>query len=135
MAPTAKTKRLLDMVSKNRCAFTDCSEILTDYDTTTVLGERCHIKGEKPTSARYDPTQTPKERESFENLVMMCCKHHKIIDARPDIYTVEVLLDMKRKHEESLDVSPAFISDALETVKQGLADIKGLISKRGRDEE
>ena len=123
------------MVSKNRCAFTGCSEILTDYDTQTVLGERCHIKGEKNGSARYDRTQTDEERDSLENLIMMCCKHHKIIDARPDIFTVEELTEMKRKHEESTDVSPASITDELGTIKQELADIKGLIRRGNEDEE
>lgn len=135
MAPTAITKRLLDIFSKNRCAFPDCYELLSDYNTKTVTGERCHIKGKKPESPRYDPTQTDEERDSFDNLVMMCEKHHKIIDARPDIYTVEILLEMKREHEKSLDVSPAFISDALGMIKQELGDIKGLIRKRDRDEE
>ena len=134
MAPTPLTKRLLDICSKNRCAFPDCYKLLSDYGTKTITGERCHIKGEKPGSARYDPTQTDKERDSFENLIMMCEEHHKIIDARPDIYTVEVLMEIKRKHEESLDVSPSFILDAFGTIKDELADIRGLISKRDRDE-
>ena len=135
MPSQATIYRLLDIVSKNRCAHPDCFELLSDYDTKTVTGVRCHIKGENPTSARYDPNQSKEEREGFDNRIMMCRKHHKIIDDRPDIYTVEVLKEMKRKHEESLDVSPAFISDTLGTIKQGLANIEGLIRKGNEDEE
>ena len=133
MAPTAKTKRLLDMVSKNRCAFPECHEPLLDYKTRTITGERCHIKGEKPKSARYDPKQSPKERDGFENLIMMCEKHHKIIDADLDTYIVEVLMEMKRKHEESSDISPASIMKALSDMPQELADVKSLIKEMKKD--
>ena len=39
-----------------------------------------------------------------------------------------------KKHEESVDFTPAPISDTMETVKQELADIKDLIRKRDDDE-
>ena len=32
-------------------------------------------------------------------MVVLCSKHHKIVDSRPDIYTVEKLIDIKKKHE------------------------------------
>lgn len=122
------------MVSKNRCAFPECHEPLLDYKTKTITGERCHIKGENPTSARFDPAQSQKDRNSFENLIMMCEKHHKIIDADPDTYTVEVLLEMKKNHEKSSDVSPASILKSLENMPQQLAKIEDLIREMNKDD-
>lgn len=122
------------MASKNRCAFPECYKLLIDFKTKTITGVRCHIKGEKRGSARHDRFQSQKDRDSYENLIMMCREHHTIIDENPEIYTVEVLTEMKRKHEESLDVSPAFFTDELGTIKQGLANIEGLIRKRNEDE-
>jgi hypothetical protein len=33
-----------------------------------VIGEEAHIRGEKPSAARYDPHQSEEERERYNNL-------------------------------------------------------------------
>jgi hypothetical protein len=47
------------------------------------------------------PDQSDAERHAFENLIGMCRKQHKIIDAEKENYPVERLLEMKRTHEAS----------------------------------
>src|SRR5947209_7054812 len=72
-----------------------------DTDHGVMVGQVCHIKGKRPGSARYDPTQPNEERDAFENLVLMCSPHHKIIDdpSTRDAFPVEMLLAYKREHE------------------------------------
>lgn len=40
---------------------------------------------------------------SLENLIVLCGKHHDIIDERADIYTTECLTSMKNDHEEKVE--------------------------------
>src|SRR5689334_782140 len=86
-------------MSHNLCAHPDCGQPLVEGGT--VVGEVCHIKGERPSAARYDKDHRDAERHAFENLVAMCRKHHKIIDTEVESYPVERLVEMKRAHEES----------------------------------
>ena len=66
---------------------------------STLLGEVCHVKGQRPGSARYDPNQSPEERNEYSNLILMCPNHHTVIDDDEISYTVERLHEMKRGHE------------------------------------
>jgi hypothetical protein len=97
--PTTATIKKLFAVSGNQCAFPDCTLPLVDSDSGTVLGEICHIKARSPDGPRYDHAQTDKERHEFENLLLLCPAHHKIVDENPDEYTVEELRKIKREHE------------------------------------
>ena len=87
-APRDKTKKRLFAVSGNKCYFPNCNIPLVDLESGTITGEICHIKGKKPGSPRYDPKQSNEERHGFENLLLMCSLHHKVIDDDPDSYTI-----------------------------------------------
>jgi hypothetical protein len=65
----------------------------------TLTGEVCHIKGMRPGSARYDPSQTDLERHAYANLVLMCPTHHTVIDDDEESYTSERLCKIKAAHE------------------------------------
>jgi hypothetical protein len=83
------------------CFFERCEERLTDPSWRQVNAEVAHIKGDRPGSARYDPDQSKADRQGYENLMLLCPKHHKEIDRlRPDAYPVEVLQAMRTKHLE-----------------------------------
>lgn len=101
--PSQKTIKALFAVSGNRCAFGDpeCGETLVDEPSGVVTGEVCHIRAESEGGPRYDSTQREKDRNGAKNLVLMCPRHHKIIDADERAYTVEVLCGWKQKHESS----------------------------------
>ena len=94
--PTLPTIKRLFAHSGNRCAFPKC--IATLIDGETVVGKICHIKGARPGSARYDPEQNAVERHGFDNLILMCGRHHDVIDADEEAYTVERLSKMKADH-------------------------------------
>lgn len=87
----------------NRCAFHGCTTPIVMPDSGTIVGEVCHIRAQNPEGPRHDSNQSDEERHGFENLVLMCGVHHKVIDAKENAhtYTVEALLEIKRSHENA----------------------------------
>lgn len=104
--PTIQTLKRLFAHSGNRCAFPKCPVALTDDKGTK--GKVCHIKGENPTSARYDATQNDEERRRYDNLILTCGNHHDVIDQDEESYTVAQLIKLKADHEGGM----AAMSDA-----------------------
>ncbi len=82
--PSNPTIKRIFAMSHNLCAHPDCGQPLVEG--STVVGEVCHIKGERPGASRYDENQSDAERHAYENLIGMCRKHHKIIDAEEENY-------------------------------------------------
>lgn len=72
----------------------------------TLTGEVCHIKGARPGSPRYDPSQTDVERHAYANLVLMCPTHHTVIDGDEEAYTAQRLCKIKAAHEAQSEVIP-----------------------------
>ena len=100
-SPRQKTVKRLFAVSGNLCYFPNCGTPLVDEESGTVTGEICHIKGKKQGSPRYDPKQSDEEIHSFDNLLLMCPLHHKVIDDDPNSYKISRLEDIKKSHEQS----------------------------------
>ena len=94
--PSLATIKQLFGLSGNRCAFPRCEIALLQGNS--IVGEICHIKAAKPNGPRYDAAQTPEERHSFNNLILMCAVHHKIIDDDPKSYTFQRLQRLKEEH-------------------------------------
>ena len=88
---------MLFALSGNRCAFPRCQNHLIERGV--VVGEMCHIEAKEAGGPRYNEQQTKEEREAFENFILMCAIHHKVIDTKPDEYPVPMLLDWKAEHE------------------------------------
>lgn len=145
-SPRESTIRKLFALSMNQCAFPDCGTSIIDPGTNTILGEVCHICAQSSDGPRFKSEQTSEERHSFDNLILLCSKHHKVIDTRENlhIFTVEHLSHMKMAHEaaarkEAVEVSA--LSDALvialqQTVESRLQssvhmDFRGAILKAG----
>jgi hypothetical protein len=104
--PSTSTLKRLFALSGNRCAFPKCQAQLAQG--ATLIGEVCHIKGKQPGSARYDPSQPGADRNSYDNLLLLCPNHHTIVDDDLESYTVGRLLKMKADHE----AAATSISDA-----------------------
>jgi len=98
-SPSRPTMKRLFATSGNLCAFPKCSTPLVDPESGSIVGEICHIKGDKPASPRYDAAQDNHSRHGFDNLILLCNVHHKIVDDSPDRYPVEQLVAMKQEHE------------------------------------
>lgn len=112
MAITNKSIKLLWSNAAGICSFPNCNEKLSVEEAAEAapytLGEMAHIKGNKPGSNRYDESQSSVEKDSYENLTLLCPTHHTLIDKAENegIYSVDILHEMKRNHE-------SFISNRL----------------------
>jgi hypothetical protein len=94
--------------SGNRCAFPGCNLPLVE-ESGTVTGEICHIHGVSPQGPRFNPLQRESERHGFNNLILLCSRHHIIVDSEPDQYSPALLRQFKREHEqrEAGTISPS----------------------------
>lgn len=106
MSIDARTRKILWAKAGNRCSYRYAGEVcdeelvVTDGNDITLIGNECHVVGEKPKAARYIPDY--EGRDSYDNLILMCPKHHMIIDANESKFTVQVLREMKAAHENTI---------------------------------
>jgi hypothetical protein len=81
--PIAQQRKLLQR-SGNMCAFPDCRRLLTSEgspdDPVVVLGEIAHIVGESPDGPRGKSPLTLKQRNTYQNTVLLCNQHHQLIE-------------------------------------------------------
>jgi hypothetical protein len=101
MGYTDPTLKKLFGLSGNMCAFPECNAAIIDSTFEILVGEICHIKSKSSNGPRYDSNQTDEERNSYENLLVMCNPHNKIVD-HPDTrdkFPVELLRRFKDDHE------------------------------------
>jgi hypothetical protein len=95
--PSDVTIKRLFAASSNNCAFPDCASPLVEGET--VVGEICHIRSANKGHRRYDRKQTDEKRHGYDNLLLLCRKHHKIVDTEVERYPPALLTEMKKAHE------------------------------------
>ncbi|MCQ9148089.1 hypothetical protein [Ochrobactrum sp. BTU2] len=98
--PTPSTIKKLFAYSGNQCAIPDCQEQLVDT-SGSMLGKIAHICAAEKGGPRFDAKMSNEDRRAFDNLLLVCGKHHDIIDHMPNVktYTVDVLRKYKADHE------------------------------------
>lgn len=114
-----KIKYLLWGKAAGRCQFRGCNEMLyRDLTTQSEFNQAyiAHIYGVKPKSARYVKDKSESLAKDISNLMLMCDTHHRQIDQHEkDKYTAEILIQMKKEHEERIeilaDISPSLKSE------------------------
>lgn len=107
-----KTRKLLWGKSGNRCAM--CRHVLcvdaTREDDESIIGDECHIISKKENGPRYNPFYPTNKLDFYENLILLCRIHHKLIDDQYTKYTAEILKQIKENHgkwvSEQLDKNP-----------------------------
>lgn len=103
-APKMAVVRQLFAFSGNNCAFPECTENLIDQDND-FLGEICHIEAAEPLGQRYNELQDDEQRRSYNNLILLCLKHHKKTD-NEKLYPTPVMQAMKASHESRFKNDP-----------------------------
>lgn len=101
MSITDRTRKILWGRSGNLCAY--CRRVLVEdgdeLSDESVVGDECHIIGEKPGAARGHLGVGRDGLDEYDNLILLCKVHHKLVDDQPDTFPVEKLLEMKAAHE------------------------------------
>lgn len=110
--------------SRNVCAFPGCSEPLIQAENggLVTIGEIAHIHAQSPGGPRYRGDLPPTEVDSAANCMVLCPKHHKVVDKSVDLPTAETLRAWKRAHEShSRDLpNPEFIAAPIQPTHQFL---------------
>jgi len=101
MGISDKTRKILWGRSGNRCAICRKELVLgaTLKDDPSIVGEECHIVSGQVNGPRHDNDYPIKKINSYENLILLCRVHHKMIDDQNETYTKEILTQIKRNHE------------------------------------
>ncbi len=112
MSISVRTKFILWTRSGSRCAFADCRcelyEETTDNDPDVLLGETAHIVGQGDDGPRHDKPIPGGEIDGYDNLILLCTKHHTIVDRQLQKYSVDKLVQIKTDHERWVDASLSY---------------------------
>lgn len=101
MSISDKTRKILWARSGNQCAICKRKLIVdaTPNDDDSVVAEECHIISAREGGPRHDPMYPKEKLDSYENLILLCRVHHKMVDDQQDTYTTDILRQMKSNHE------------------------------------
>ena len=76
--------KLLFALSAGRCAFPNCKIPCiaegTELDDASVLGKIAHIVAHSDHGPRANPNLSMKERDCYDNWILLCPTHHDLID-------------------------------------------------------
>jgi hypothetical protein len=83
--------------SASTCAYPGCAAelLFRDRGKLTVVVQIAHIRSEKKKGPRHVPSYPKESLHSFENLLLLCGKHHPPVDQHESVYTVEELEQWK----------------------------------------
>ncbi len=97
------TIKLLFGLCGNECAHPDCSnpiiELGTHRSDAAIVGQISHIYAASDAGPRGNPDLTDLERNSPDNLILLCGHHHPIVDRQFESYPATLLKSWKREHE------------------------------------
>lgn len=106
--------RELYLKSGNICAFPNCLHPIMNSEGVYVA-QICHIEAASPKGQRFNKSLTDDQIASYENLLLMCYRHHKETD---DVtkFPVEKLREIKKSHEAKFSsVIDALANDVIDT--------------------
>lgn len=88
-----KTVKKLYGLSAGLCNICKCNLV----EDNVVIGEMAHIIARSPKGPRGDNNKS--QNNTYDNLILLCPNHHKIVDTEPEKYPAGLLRDIKNKHE------------------------------------
>lgn len=107
--------KLLWLKAGGRCEYEGCNNPLWRDDVTKRVFNSsylAHIIADEPGGPRGDPMLSPQLAKDINNLMLLCDRHHRLID-KTDVegHPVERLIEMKRKHEERIEIQTGIQPD------------------------
>jgi hypothetical protein len=99
VAITERTRKILWGKAGGRCSICRVQVVGegTDADDPSVFGEEAHIVARSPGGPRA--SHYAGDIDGYDNLILLCSKHHKQVDDQVNTYTVDRLLEIKHDHE------------------------------------
>lgn len=93
-----------------RCQFDNCNRLLSRVPATQAtrnIAEKAHIYAFSSGGPRADEAWPAELLNDVENLLLVCHDCHVTIDRGdgPDRYAAAVLLEMKRRHEQRIEIA------------------------------
>jgi hypothetical protein len=120
-----------------RCAICQVSLAAGDeLGGSTIIGQEAHIVARSSSGPRGESPLTAKQRDSYSNLILLCPTDHAKIDSQPygvAEYTVEKLVQIKKRHEEAVLANDQVDRKAQVTEEQWAALIDRLNERMGWD--
>lgn len=120
-----KDTLMLFSKSAGLCNYCKVNIIEEHFDTLSNFGERAHILGKNKGSARY--IEQHSNDNSYYNLILLCRKHHKLIDDHPEQYSAHLLLSIKSDHEMRIRQNPIIQSNADVAIIKSIFSIYNLM--------
>ena len=111
MAITQRARKLLWGRAANRCAICKRELVVdaTPVDQEALVGEECHIISARPGGPRHNPSLAPSDADSYQNLILLCRVHHRMVDEQSETYNTDALRGIKAAHEH-------WVSESLQSV-------------------
>ena len=110
-----KTQTRLWLQAGGRCQYEGCNEPLWRDDLTMADMNGAyvaHIVAATPNGPRGDATLSPKLAIEISNLMLMCDKHHRLIDREQVAeHPVDRLTAMKKAHEARIELLTSLQED------------------------
>lgn len=112
------------------CEYPGCATRLDVDDLTQrrlLSGCFAHVIADSPDGPRGDPVLSPKLAKDITNIMLMCLKHHRLIDYEGlHDHPVDLLLKHKAEHEARI----RWLTDIQPTLRTKLLFVEGLIGQR-----
>ncbi len=101
MSISDKTRKILWGRSGNRCSICKNELVIdaTEQDDESIVAEECHIISPMPNGPRHDSSYPIEKLDSYDNLMLLCCTHHKMADDQSATFTTNILRQIKSNHE------------------------------------
>jgi CBASS immunity sensor of nucleotide second messenger signals len=100
---SARTIKILWGRAAGRCAVPTCRvELLvdeTEYDPIVVIGDIAHMAAASDDGPRADESLSARDRDQYENLILLCKNCHTRIDGQKHTNPVAVIRKLKADHE------------------------------------
>lgn len=92
-----------------RCQYAGCNKLLIGEQVSGARNANksyiAHIVGDSPEGPRGDALLSPKLAHDPDNLMLVCDAHHRVVDREMvDAHSVEILREMKRRHEDRIRI-------------------------------
>ena len=105
-----KTLKHIFALTGNQCAFPDCEHELFDGDV--FVAQVCHIYPANSNWPRFDKSRSDEQNREFSNLLVLCYKHHKIVDNVESPYTAKQMKEIKYCREVTFKGKPVLLNFA-----------------------